>query len=216
MMKLCALGDSITAGIGVPDDQPKWTELVEQAFADLRVINFGIGGQTSSQGLVRFDSVAAEHPDIVTIQYGMNDHCLDLSGQAKVPLSQFRINLITLTSKLLHISDVILITNHLIIEGDDHEYYYRRHPRSAYLVAGGANAWLGQYNVIVRETAHIQVCGLVDMEKIASSYDPKAFLRSLHTSDVDDGVHPHALGARIYAEAIISEVERRHQDWRKK
>ncbi|MCK9251881.1 MAG: SGNH/GDSL hydrolase family protein [Clostridiales bacterium] len=214
MIKLCALGDSITAGIGVPVGQLKWTDMIELEFPDVQVVNLGVGGETSTQGLLRIQSVLNECPRIVTIQYGMNDHCLDASGQAKVSLKQFRINLDTMVCLLKNERYIIFITNHLIIEGNDQEYYYRRHPRSAYCEVGGANAFLSHYNQVIRDVAHSTYSGLVDMEKISSTYNPLLFLRSMQTEGIDDGVHPHTLGARVYAESMIYQLNNNQSDWR--
>jgi len=69
------LGDSITEGIG-------WHEL----FPDVRILNRGIGGDTSAGVLNRLDEVIERHPRIVFLMIGSNDL------QAGVPISVIRTN----------------------------------------------------------------------------------------------------------------------------
>lgn len=71
------LGDSLTAGFGLPDGEALPAELERQldslgVSADL--INAGVSGDTSANGLARYDwSVRAANPDILIIALGAND-----------------------------------------------------------------------------------------------------------------------------------------------
>jgi GDSL-like Lipase/Acylhydrolase family len=56
------LGDSITEGID-------WREL----FPDMRILNRGIGGDTSAGVLNRLDEVITRHPKVVFLMIGSND-----------------------------------------------------------------------------------------------------------------------------------------------
>jgi lysophospholipase L1-like esterase len=56
------LGDSITEGV-------EWREL----FPQVRILNRGIGGDTSAGVLNRLDEVIARHPKIVFLMIGSND-----------------------------------------------------------------------------------------------------------------------------------------------
>lgn len=72
---LC-LGDSLTAGYGLPEDQA-FPALLEQRLRaeglPYRVINAGISGETSSGALSRLDWVLTLEPDIVILATGAND-----------------------------------------------------------------------------------------------------------------------------------------------
>lgn len=74
------LGDSLTAGYGLePQDAlPQQVEAVWKAKGlDVSVINAGVSGDTTANGLARFDwSVAEAEPDLVVIALGANDYLM--------------------------------------------------------------------------------------------------------------------------------------------
>lgn len=71
------LGDSLTAGFGLPDDDALPAELerqLEGLGVRAELINAGVSGDTSANGLARYDwSVRAANPDILVIALGAND-----------------------------------------------------------------------------------------------------------------------------------------------
>lgn len=71
------LGDSLTAGYGLePDDAlPEQVEAVWRARGlDAVAINAGVSGDTTANGLARFDwSVTAADPDLLVVALGAND-----------------------------------------------------------------------------------------------------------------------------------------------
>lgn len=70
--KILTFGDSLTYGYGVTRDQNYPTLLGD--LLHVSVINEGVNGELSAQGLSRFASVLARHkPDIVVICHGGND-----------------------------------------------------------------------------------------------------------------------------------------------
>lgn len=74
---IVAVGDSLTAGLGVPEDQAYPAQLARRIQAggiNYRVINAGVSGETSSGALSRIDWVVASlKPDIVILETGAND-----------------------------------------------------------------------------------------------------------------------------------------------
>lgn len=74
---IVALGDSLTAGFGVPEDQAYPARLSRKLEADgyhFEVINAGISGETSSGVRERIQWVlSALNPDIVILETGAND-----------------------------------------------------------------------------------------------------------------------------------------------
>jgi lysophospholipase L1-like esterase len=78
-LRIVCLGDSWTFGANVDQDDayPQRLEaLAREAFpgADLEVLNLGVLGYTSYQGIELLRRVAlALHPDVIVIGYGMND-----------------------------------------------------------------------------------------------------------------------------------------------
>lgn len=74
--RILALGDSLTAGYGLPADDGFTRQLeaaLNEAGVDARVVNGGVSGDTSAGGLARADWLLAEKPDLVIIELGAND-----------------------------------------------------------------------------------------------------------------------------------------------
>ena len=71
-----ALGDSLTAGYGLPPGKA-FPEQLQAALGehgiDAKVINGGVSGDTSAGGLARLDWLLGEHPDLVIVELGAND-----------------------------------------------------------------------------------------------------------------------------------------------
>ncbi|WP_319522910.1 arylesterase [uncultured Desulfosarcina sp.] len=74
---IVAVGDSLTAGLGVDEDMAYPAQLERRLKVDrydFRVVNAGVSGETSSGALARIDWVIASlQPDIVILETGAND-----------------------------------------------------------------------------------------------------------------------------------------------
>ncbi|WP_372770845.1 GDSL-type esterase/lipase family protein [Pseudoalteromonas sp.] len=69
---IVAFGDSLTQGVGVSISESYPSQL--ETLLGVKVVNSGISGQTSQQGLARINKVLNENmPDVVIICYGGND-----------------------------------------------------------------------------------------------------------------------------------------------
>ena len=83
---IVALGDSLTAGLGVSPDEA-YPALLEARLAregyDYRVVNAGVSGDTSAGGLRRMEWVLKLSPEIVIVALGAND---GLRGLPAVPM----------------------------------------------------------------------------------------------------------------------------------
>lgn len=79
---IVAFGDSITAGYAVRRGFPSfWRQMLLERYpeAHIEMINSGISGDTSLDGLSRLDwAVLSYEPDLVTINFGINDCALGL------------------------------------------------------------------------------------------------------------------------------------------
>jgi acyl-CoA thioesterase-1 len=95
---ILAFGDSLTAGLGLGDADSFPSQLEKRLRAegrDVRVINAGVSGDTTSMGLARLDWVLGdETPALVILELGANDA---LRGQ---PPEQARQNLQTIIEDL--------------------------------------------------------------------------------------------------------------------
>lgn len=73
---IVALGDSLTAGLGVDEHDAYPARLERRLQADghnFRVINAGVSGETTSGTLSRLEWVLTMKPDIVILEIGAND-----------------------------------------------------------------------------------------------------------------------------------------------
>jgi len=73
---IVAVGDSLTAGYGVPEPDAYPAQLekkLRQEGLNWRVVNAGISGETSSGTLARIDWILKLKPDIVILETGAND-----------------------------------------------------------------------------------------------------------------------------------------------
>jgi len=87
---ILALGDSLTAGLGLAQSQA-WPTLVQAKLKAAghrhRVVNAGVSGDTSAGGLARLDWQLSQKPAIVVLELGGND------GLRGLPVAHTRDNL---------------------------------------------------------------------------------------------------------------------------
>lgn len=75
-VKVVALGDSLTAGLGLPANEsfPAKLEAALKARGhDVTVVNAGVSGDTASDGLARLDWSVGDDANAVIIELGAND-----------------------------------------------------------------------------------------------------------------------------------------------
>ena len=87
---LVCFGDSLTAGAGTDPGQsyPDYLQKdLDQAHYRYRVVNKGVSGNTTKDGVNRLADVLRLHPAIVVVEFGGND------GLRGLPISQSRTNL---------------------------------------------------------------------------------------------------------------------------
>ena len=75
-LRIVALGDSLTAGYGVPADAsfPARLETALRAKGhDVTIVNAGVSGDTAAQGLARLDWALADGADAAIVELGAND-----------------------------------------------------------------------------------------------------------------------------------------------
>jgi len=206
-MKLAAFGDSIADGQYL-DVSDTYLHKLSVRFG-LEPINAGVPGNTTGQGLARFESdVIAHRPDICIVAFGMNDHVLTAPEQAKTPLAEFRGNLTQMIERLRAKGIApILCTLNPIIEGDAQGYYYSRHPKEWYRHPDGAQAWIDLYSEEIRGIAASLDVPLADVAQhwkryIAEKGSLGELLRTVENSGEADGVHPTAAGQELFAACI--------------
>ena len=75
-LKILALGDSLTAGFGLPPGQgfaPQRDRALKERGVEAQVIDAGVSGDTTAGGLARIDWALADAPDLVILELGAND-----------------------------------------------------------------------------------------------------------------------------------------------
>lgn len=84
-IRVLALGDSLTAGYGLPPGQG-FADQLERALRakgiEARVLNGGVSGDTTAGGLARLDWALADKPDVAIVELGANDMLRGLDPQA--------------------------------------------------------------------------------------------------------------------------------------
>lgn len=93
-----AFGDSITAGYAVRRGFPSfWKEMLQKKYPETRIemINSGVSGDTTMDGVARLDwSVLSYEPDLVTVNFGINDCVLGLG------LEEFEMNFVEVIRRI--------------------------------------------------------------------------------------------------------------------
>ena len=218
---LVAFGDSTTATRG---ELRVFANLLQDELPErglpVRVVNAGVGGNNTNHARARFEKdVLAHKPDVVVVQFGINDAAVDLwkDPPAKTP----RVNIETYVENLRYIlqtlksrdTNVVLLTpNPLRWTPKLRELYGKPPYRTA--DKDGFNVLLRQYAEKVRDLARTEKVPLVDVYK-----DFDAFGKKDGQSVNDlllDGMHPNELGHRRIAEQLIALLSpaRDRRPWR--
>jgi len=169
---IAALGDSLTAGLGVSPEEayPAVLEarLRREGF-EYRVINAGVSGDTSAGGLRRIDWVLKLRPDVVIVALGAND---GLRGQAPDVL---RDNLTRIIERARAAGVRVLLAGMRVPPnyGDDY-----------------ARAFAGVYPAVARATGVPLAPFLLD----GVAGDARL--------NQPDGIHPTVEGQRVIAERL--------------
>jgi lysophospholipase L1-like esterase len=197
------MGDSITFGQYV-ETSLRWTTLIDErlrvqfwATTSIETFNRGVAGETTRLGLERFPSdLQALRPDLITLQFGMNDcNCWDSDeGLPRVSPAAFRANLFEMIERARRFGarEVVMATNHRTLRkkhmpsGEEYEH---------------AN---GRYNQILREVAAEASCRLCDVHAVFDAMPADELVPLLLPAP--DLLHLSAAGNRVYADLIWPHV----------
>lgn len=181
---IVAMGDSITAQTG-------WVSMLG-GMLGTEVINSGVGGDNSSQGLARFDTdVIDKHPDIVFILFGMNDQAQIIStGKPIVDIADYESNYRAMIKKCLDAgAQPVLLTGHNVCT--DPGYY----------TPGGYGLDYSTSNLqacyeVIRSLADELSLDLIDLNALCENEQASAICAA------GDGIHLSSYGHQKYAEWI--------------
>ncbi|MFC1906252.1 GDSL-type esterase/lipase family protein [Chloroflexota bacterium] len=173
-------GDSITRGC---TELFRNTLTEEYKEIELTIINAGIDGETSVDGLARLQNVISQKPDVVVIGFGMND------WRKGVNRETFAVNLKLMVDKLEeHKARVILMT---IIP--DYQGFLKK-----------TSVEISAYNNIIYN---------ISEEKKVKIADINAFWRREIKPvwiGLSDQIHPNRRGYELICEALMRVVPRRN------
>lgn len=172
-----------------------------------KVINAGVPSDTTETARKRFEKDVLVHdPDLVIIQLGLNDSCIDVwrTTNSRVSLSTYISNLTFFTQTLkARGSKVVLMTTNpmgwtpgLIERWGHHPYDVNDRL--------GFSAPLEIYNPAVRDLAKAEDVPLIDVYQMYKDYDTvegqdfKALLA--------DGIHPNTAGHRLTTNELIKVI----------
>lgn len=96
-IRLLMLGDSITAGYGLPPGQgivPQLQAALVAAGRPVRILDAGVSGDTTAGGLARIDWALAENPQAAIVALGGND------GLRALPPAASRANMASILDRL--------------------------------------------------------------------------------------------------------------------
>jgi acyl-CoA thioesterase-1 len=194
------MGDSITFGQYI-DPKFRWTSLLADRLSQvwatvgvcIEVLNRGVSGETSRQGLERFAIAVQEpRPDLLILQYGLNDcNCWQSDGGLpRVSEGGFRANLIEMITRARRFgaSEIILATNHRTL---------RLAPMTSGEVYEEAN---GRYSGIVRDVARETNVSICDVRRACELLSEDSLARILLPSP--DLLHLNPDGNKLYMDAI--------------
>lgn len=219
---IVCFGDSVTQGIPHVPPEDTFPALLERRLnmhvgatgVRIRTVNSGVGGENTVEALARFDgAVAAHSPDIVAVEFGLND--IRPEPLKLVERPQFAANLGRIVDQCRALgADVILMTPNPIINS-----LHRSWGTDDYAEWGGCNGAVSAYADVVRAVAEESCAHLCDVfsafvqiaverqfDGECSSYEDLTCLRDLISGS--DGVHPTVSGQRAIAVRVYQTIIR--------
>ncbi|MEK6260768.1 MAG: alpha/beta fold hydrolase [Planctomycetota bacterium] len=185
---IVCLGDSVTGVYYHTGGRRAYPEMLEIAIrkavpaANVKVINAGISGHSTTEGLVRLDRDVLQHkPDLVTISFGLND-------MTRLAEEQFGKNLETLVARCREANaQVVLCT-----------------PNAVITTGGRPVEKLVRYCEKIRETGRtlkVPVCDQFAVGEAFRAQDAWAWRLTL-----SDEIHPNMDGHKLMAEELCHTI----------
>jgi len=205
LITIVFMGDSITEGqyVSFPN---RWVDIISsditrqyiQAAMNLVFVVRGVSGETTRQGLERFPKdVQEHHPDVVIIQFGLNDcNCWATDyGLPRVSEAAYRANLIEMITRARRFGAerIILSNNHTTLR------------QKQLLCDRTLEEQRKRYNVIVKEVAMETSVTFCDIDESFKDMSP-AELENL-LLPYPDWLHLSHEGHKIYARRIQPYIE---------
>jgi lysophospholipase L1-like esterase len=218
-IRIVALGDSTTAKARewAPEIQQVYAECLPGALAShgisAVVVNAGIGDTTTRQAIARLDRDVRRHrPDIVVVQFGINDSWIDVdAGRTRPRLSraEYRGNLRTIIRRVKGDgAKVVLMTPNPMRWGDP--YYIKAFTQHPGLLdvskERGIDQLLDAYAEDVRAVAKSEAVALVD---VFAAFEQYGAIRGQSVNDIllaGDGIHPNQAGQHLVCKLLTLRI----------
>ena len=187
-LRIVCLGDSVTGVYYHSGGQQAYPEMLQHALSlaqprrQFVVINAGVSGNTTADGLRRLDSdVLAHKPTIVTISFGLND-------MTRLGLDDFRVNLELLVERCHQAGcRVVLCTPNAVLNS-------RARPVDR----------LVEYCLTIRNVAHEKGVSICDQYAAGERFRQRAPLSWRLT--MSDEIHPNMHGHKRMAEELCGVI----------
>jgi lysophospholipase L1-like esterase len=206
-MRIVAFGDSITLGVradGSLREEQTWRAVLARRLnaagkESWEIINAGIGGNTTADGIKRFEADAlAKKPGILTLMFGVNDAAMLSFPEFKpipgprVPLPQYRKNLAEMIARARHAGARVILMTPCPMGSkyfNKHLEPYKSHDKNYVLRA---------YAQAAREVAAEAGVELLDVWT--------RFMQEGLNELLPDGVHPNPRGHQVIAGMLYNAI----------
>lgn len=176
-MTIVAVGDSLTAGLGVAEED-SYPALLQRRLQeeghDVQVINAGVSGETTSGTLARIDWVMTMKPDFVILETGAND------GLRGIDVGLIRKNLREIITRLKEKEVVVLLAG-------------------MRMVWNLGPAYAADFNRIYPEIAEAEKVVFMPFFLEGVATNP--------TLNQEDGLHPNPRGYKIVVDKLLPFVK---------
>jgi len=206
---IVAFGDSTTATRGKLKIYAKvlQEELPAKGLA-VKVINAGVGGHNTMHGRKRFaHDVLAHKPDLVIIQFGINDAAMDVwkgATESRVPMAKYVANLRLFVRALKKArARVILMTPNALRWTPKLKELYGKPPYDPD-DPRGFNVVLTRYAAAMRKVGKAERVPVIDVFAAFERYG-KAPDKSVDDLLLD-GMHPNDKGHQIVSRMLIPQI----------
>lgn len=174
---IVAFGDSLSAGYGAPagESYPDYLQqILNHRKYPYHIVNLGVSGNTTTDGLERLDSVLALKPNIVILELGGND------GLRGIPVSDTRANLETMIIELRKAGIKVVLAGMTLPPNYGPDYIH-------------------SFQAVYQDLARQNRVTLIPF--LLEDIVPK--VRSQPGLMQADGIHPTAAGNRIVADTVF-------------
>ena len=199
---IAAFGDSITQAVEV-DEEQRWPALLEAALnreshsRSTQVVNYGVGGNTSREGLARMEDVLSGGPNLVLVEFGGNDSTDET--ERHISLDEFTVNLATMKSAFGAIgAQMILLTFPPVVND-----WSTHNAKEWHLQHGGIDGHVELYRQRTRGFAAQNQLMLIDID---SSLRAAGKTNGWEKYFQPDGVHLTAQGNALIAETVAQNL----------